>query len=39
MIIPLLRENLSPECQLDVVGALLIDQEADDNHWVIEWIS
>ncbi|PKB75372.1 MAG: hypothetical protein BZY85_09595 [SAR202 cluster bacterium MP-SAtl-SRR3965592-G1] len=39
MIIPLLRENLSPECQLKVVGALLIDQEADDRHWVIEWIS
>ena len=39
MVIPLLRENLSPECQLDVVGALLIDQEADDSHWVIEWIS
>ena len=39
MVIPLLRENLSPECQLDVVGALLIDQEADDSHWVIDWIS
>jgi hypothetical protein len=39
MVIPLLRENLSPEWQLDVVGALLIDQEADDSHWVIEWIS
>ncbi len=39
MVIPLLRENLSPDCQLDVVGALLIDQEADDSHWVIEWIS
>ena len=39
MILPLLRENLSPECQLKVVGALLIDEEADDRHWVIEWIS
>jgi hypothetical protein len=39
MVIPLLRENLSPECQRKVVGALLIDQEADDRHWVIEWIS
>ena len=39
MVIPLLRENLSPECQLKVVGALIIDQEADDRHWVIEWIS
>ena len=39
MIIPLLKENLSPECQTEVVGALLIDQDADDSHWVIEWIS
>ncbi len=39
MVIPLLRENLSPECQLEVVGALLVDQDADDSHWVIEWIS
>ncbi|MDP7587473.1 MAG: hypothetical protein FI737_05195 [SAR202 cluster bacterium] len=39
MVIPLLRENLSPACQLEVVGALLVDQDADDPHWVIEWIS
>ena len=39
MVIPFLQENLSPKCQLKVVGALLIDQEADDTHWVIEWIS
>jgi hypothetical protein len=39
MVIPLLRENLSPDCQLEVVGALLIDQDADDSHWVIQWIS
>ncbi len=39
MVLPLLRENLYPECQLDVVGALLVDQDADDQHWVIDWIS
>ena len=39
MVIALLRENLSPACQLEVVGALLVDQDADDPHWVIEWIS
>lgn len=39
MVIPLLRENLSPECQLEVVGALLIDRDADDQRWVLEWIS
>ena len=39
MVIPLIRENLSVECQLEVVGALLIDYEADDQSWVIDWIS
>ena len=39
MVIPLLRENLSPECQLEVVGGLLVDRDADDPHWVIDWIS
>ncbi len=39
MVLPLLRENLSPDCQLEVVGRLLIDRDADDKRWVIEWIS
>ena len=39
MVIPLVRENLSVECQLEAVGALLIDHEADDQSWVIDWIS
>jgi len=39
MVLPLLRENLSPENQLEVVGGLLIDRDADDQHWVIDWIS
>ena len=39
MVIPLIRENLSVECQLEVVGALLIDHESDDHSWVIDWIS
>ena len=39
MVIPLIRENLSVECQLEAVGALLIDHEADDQSWVIDWIS
>ncbi|MCH2502589.1 MAG: hypothetical protein MK126_07030 [Dehalococcoidia bacterium] len=39
MVIPLIRENLSVECQLEVVGALLIDHESDDQSWVIDWIS
>ena len=39
MVIPLLREYLSRERQLEVVGGLLVDREADDRHWVIHWIS
>ncbi len=39
MVIPLLREYLSPERQLEVVGGLLVDRDADDRHWVIDWIS
>ena len=39
MVLPLVRECLSPDCQLEVVGGLLIDREADDRHWVIDWIS
>ena len=39
MVIPLIRENLSVECQLEAVGALLIDYESDDQSWVIDWIS
>ena len=30
MVIPLIRENFFVECQLETVGALLIDHEADD---------
>ncbi|MDA0263073.1 MAG: hypothetical protein O3A93_02175 [Chloroflexi bacterium] len=39
MILPLLRDNLTPENQMKVVGALLIDNEADDRLWVINWMS
>jgi hypothetical protein len=39
MVLPLLRENLSPQCQLEVVGGLLIDRDADDQRWVLDWIS
>ena len=39
MVLPLIRDCLSPERQLEAVGALLIDQDADDQNWVIDWIS
>ncbi len=39
MVLPLIRECLSIECQSEAVGALLIDRDADDENWVIDWIS
>jgi hemerythrin-like domain-containing protein len=39
MVLPLIRENFSPEHQLEIVGGLLIDRDADDRRWVIDWIS
>jgi len=39
MVIPRIRENLSVECELEAVGALLIDDESDDQSWVIDWVS
>ena len=38
MAIPLIRENPSVEYQLEAVGALLIDDESDDQIWVIDWV-
>ncbi len=39
MVLPLIRENFPPERQLEIVGGLLIDPDADDRRWVIDWIS
>ncbi|MBC8280508.1 MAG: hypothetical protein H8E48_06965 [Chloroflexi bacterium] len=39
MVIPLIRENLSVESQVNVIGGLLVDREADDKRWVLDWIS
>ena len=39
MVLPLIKENLSPECQLEVVAGLLIDGDADEQRWVINWIA
>ena len=38
MVIRLIRENLSLGCQLEAVDALLIDDESDDQSWVIDWV-
>ncbi|NQW22856.1 MAG: hypothetical protein HQ475_05365 [SAR202 cluster bacterium] len=39
MVLPLIRDCLSTECQLEVVGGLLIDHDADDQRWVLDWMS
>jgi hypothetical protein len=39
MVLPLIKENFTPERQLEIVGRLLIDRDADDRRWVINWIS
>ena len=39
MVIPLIKENLSADCQLKVMSSLLLDRDADDQRWVIDWIS
>ena len=38
MVFPLLRENLSPESQLELLGGLLMDRDADDQRWMIDWM-
>ena len=38
MVIPLIRENLSAECQLKAVGTLFIDDGSDDQSWFIDWV-
>ncbi|HAA94561.1 MAG TPA: hypothetical protein DCE26_02590 [Dehalococcoidia bacterium] len=39
MVLPLIKECLSPECQMEVVGGLLVDRQAADQRWVLEWMS
>lgn len=39
MVIPLIRENLSVESQVDLIGELLVDREADDKRWLLDWIA
>ena len=39
MVLTLFREKPSPECQLEVIGGLLVDHEADYQRWVLDWSS
>ena len=38
-VIPIVRERMSEQQQLGVVKHLLIDEEAEDPRWVIDWVA
>lgn len=35
---PLLKQRLNSEEQLEMVRGLLVDSMASDSHWVMDWI-
>lgn len=39
MVLPLVRERLSERRQLEVAKGLLIDEQAQDPRWIIQWVS
>ena len=39
IVIPLLRKNLPTQRQSKVMGELLVDRDAEDQRWVLDWIS
>ena len=39
LVLPLLRETMSEQQQLEAIQALLIDKEAQDPRWIIEWVT
>jgi Hemerythrin HHE cation binding domain len=38
-LLPILRQRLDEPQQLEIVKGLLIDQEAPDNCWILDWLS
>ena len=38
-VLPLIRERLSEEQQLEIIRHLLLDDEADDPRWPVDWVS
>jgi hypothetical protein len=39
LILPMVRKRLTEEQQLSVARALLIDEQADDPRWVVDWVA
>jgi hypothetical protein len=39
LILPLVRQRLTEEQQLKVARALLIDEQADDPRWIVDWVN
>ena len=38
-ILPVLRQQMDEEHQKEVIRRLLIDEEAEDQRWILDWIS
>jgi hypothetical protein len=39
LILPLVRQRLTEKQQLNVARALLIDDQADDPRWIVDWVN
>ncbi|MAF40113.1 MAG: hypothetical protein CL696_14750 [Chloroflexi bacterium] len=39
LILPMVRTRLTEEQQLAVAKALLIDEQADDPRWIVDWVT
>jgi hypothetical protein len=39
LLLPVLRQRIDEPRQLEVVRLLLIDQDAPDNCWILDWLS
>ena len=38
LVLPVVRERMSDSKQLEVARALLIDEDAEDPRWIIDWV-
>jgi hemerythrin-like domain-containing protein len=38
-VLPVIRRQLSEDQQWEIIGRLLIDREADDQQWYLDWIA
>ena len=39
LLLPILRQRVAARQQLEIVKGLLIDQDAPDNCWILDWLS